>query len=411
MRKYILSVMVPIMAILFVGCASDGPKLPKVDLDIKKANMKIYVDNSLDKEKQKRVRDAFVYALRKMIKNNEFKLVKTKGYVDNTPFDVFDLRRDKIVHYGEKKFYTDGERYSHVYEFAPFYWVNLYNFIFDGKHELGKDFFGSNEYYKTDTHYTLKKIGDSSFEVKGFKTKREAIDIYLQILRDSCTYGESNFPKYAKEYLKNTKAGVDWTIWLYSKNIALYDPDELAENNKLILRPTILDASKKYQLKALLEQKHYTVVNNPKDANIIIYIKNLAFGSAREINHDSKTITNNLKHIKIRHPYTASQASFDYAQAATSFASMGTSGGNAMAGVSAALGVLSMFDTSEYDITSLDYVSIFVNGKNMINTVVSPRLYKIKEEKENFVYGIGAKVSMLNYASAMEILKLLQNTK
>lgn len=409
MKNLILSIVIGVTILLFTGCTST-PKIPKLNYGMKKADMKIYVDNSLDKDKQKRVRDAFVYAIRKMIKNNQFKMVKTKGYVGEGSWSVFDLRKDKDIHHNGKKFYGKGDINVNVYEFAPFYYVNLYNFVFDGKHKLGKDLFGSNEYYKTNTRYTLKKIGDSSFEVKDFKTKREAIDIYLQILRDARinrNFGKPIFENYVKEYLKKTDCEVDWTTFLYSNNIVLYDPDELATNGRLILRPTVLDSSKKYQLKSLLRQKHYIVVDKPKGANLIISVQNLAFGEARSINYDSTIIKNNLKHIKIINPYTASQASYDYGQAATSFSSMNTPSGNTMAGVSAALGVLSMFDTSEYNITSLDYVSIFVKGKNIYNTVVSPRELKILEKAKSCKYGIGRLVSTINYASALEIVKLL----
>ena len=406
--KHLMSIITVVaVMLLFSGCVNSMPKPPaKVDLGIQKKDMKIYVDNTLDKEKQKRVRDALVYSLRKMIKNNQFKLVKTKGYKGISDWDTVVPRLEREITY-HNGFQAFGGYNVHVYEFGPFHYVNLYNIIFDGKHDLGGDLFGSDNYYKTVPHYTIKKIGDTAFEVKGFKNVEEAVDIYLQIIRnsnDNETFGHSYFKSYIREYLKKTKAGIDWTCNLYYTNIVRYDPYELSEHHRLILRPTILEASKKYQLIQLLKQKHYTVVDNPKDANVIISVQNLAFGPRDRMHIDSKIITNKIKNMRIVDP---NQASFEYAQAGADFASMNTPTSNTMAGASVALGLLSLFSTSEYDITTIDYVSIFVNGKNLLNRVITPKLYSIEEEADNFKYGIAMNVGILNYASAMEIEKLL----
>jgi len=410
MKKVILSVMVGAVFLLFTGCA-DNPRPIKVNLGLKRSAMKIYVDNTLDKDKQKRVRDAMVYAISKMLKKDQFKLVKTKGYIGEGAWDLIDLRNDKYISYDGKYLSSISvDRNVNVYEFDYFHYVNLYNFMFDRKHKLTGDSFDSVEYYKRKPQYTLKKIGDTAFEVKGFKTPKEAIDIYLQILRfanEDETFGHSNFKDYIREYMKEkTDVGVDWTTGLYYGNMVRYDPYELAVNKRLILKPTILEASKKYQLKSLLDTYGYTVVNEPKDANIIISIQNLAFGEARRVNFDKKIITNRLKNKRFEtiNPNVAGE----YGMATTNFASMHTSAGNAMSGVSAALGVLSLFDSSEYNTISLDFVSIFAKGKNVYNGIVSPKIYTIKQLQSNFKYGIGIRVSMLNYASALEILKILK---
>ena len=371
------------IVVLFSGCASNNPTPQKVDLGIKKANMRIYVDNTLDRNKQKRVRDAFVYAIKKIIKNDEFKLVKTKGYIGESDWNLVKLRRDKDITYDGKFFRGEPDKNVNVYEFDYFNYVNLYNFIFDREHKLIGDYFDSVEYYKTVPHYTLKKIDDTALEVKGFKTKKEAIDIYLQILRFSKEnehFGSSPFKEYIREYMKKTDVGIDWTTNLYYTNILRYDPYELAVNKRLILKPTILEASKKYQLELLLEQNYYTVVSDPKDANIIISVQNLAFGEARSVNDDSRIISNRIKNqdIKTINP----NATGEYGLATTNFSSMNTSAGNTMAGVSAALGVLSLFDTSEHNTISLDFVSIFSNGKNIYNGIV----YNTPRKKTNLIF-------------------------
>jgi len=410
MRNLILSVMVGAIVLLFSGCAKNSTPQPlKVDLGLKKDNMKIYVDNTLDIDKQKRVRDAFVYAIDKMINNNKFKLVKTKGYIGEGDWNLVKLRRDRDITYDGKFFRGKPDKNVNIYEFDHFHYVNLYNFIFDREHKLKGDYFDSVEYYKTVPHYTLKKIDNTAFEVKGFKTKKEAIDIYLQILRFSKEnehFGSSAFKEYVREYMKKTDIGVDWTTDLYYKNILRYDPYELAVNKRLILKPTILEASKKYQLESLLEQNYYTVVSEPKYANVIISVQNLAFGETRSIGANSKIISNRIKNrdIKMINP----NATGEYGLATANFSSMNTSAGNTMAGVSAALGIISLFDTSKYDVTSVDFVSIFINGENVYNTIVTPKRYRIKHSFKNLRYGIGIRISMLNHASALEILKLLK---
>jgi len=409
MRNLMLSIMVGVIVLLLSGCANSTPKSPeKVDLGLKKENMKIYVDNTLDKDKQKRVRDAFVYSLKKMIKNNQFKLVKTKGYIGALDWNTIIPRENKKIFYKNKNFHGKYDQNVHTYEFDYFHYIDLYNFVFDKKHKLSGDYFDSVNYYKTKTDYTIKKIGNTAFEVIGFKSLKEAIDIYLQILRDSKeneTFGHSDFKSYIRKYLKEkTDVGIDWTANLYYKNVIIYDARELAVNKRLILKPTILQASKKYQLKQLLKQKHYTVVDDPKEANVIISVQNLAFGSIRSISADSKIITNRIKDMRIIDP---NQAGFEYTQAGVSFASMNTPASNTMAGVSSALSLVSLFDTSEYDITSVDYINIFINGKNILNKIITPKLFNIKGKANKFRIGMRMQVSVLNYATAMEIEKLL----
>ena len=414
MRNFILNVMVGMILLLFSGCVNNSTSKPtKVNLGIKKEYMRIYVDNTLDKDKQKRVRDAFVYGINKMLENNEFKVEKTPGYIGEGNWDLIELQKDRII----KSYKINGknvmkknslERNTNIYKFAPFYYVNLYNFIFNKKQQLSDPgLFNSSSFYKNKNIYKVTKINNNSFEIKGFNTKKEAIDIYLQIMRySSLTYSDL-LEDYMNEYMENhTDVGIDWTKMLYCHNIILYDPLELAENNKLILQPTILDSSKKIQIEALLEEKGFIVVNKPKKANIIISIQNLAYGKIWAINKDSKVIRDRLKlnKLQITNP---NQSRSEYALATTNFTSMGGSTASTVAGISAALGLISIFDTSEYKVTSIDFVSIFINGENKYNFTISTNRFKIDQRKAVMYGGLQAGMDFLNYTIAEEILKKL----
>lgn len=415
MKKSILSVMVGAIVLLLGGCANSSAVKPiKVDLGIKKEDMKIYVDNTLDRDKQKRVRDAFVYALEKMVSNNEFKIEKTPGYIGEDDWEFVGLRSDRTVKYhtnGKKSWYsTLPEENVNVYNFSTFHYVNLYNFIFNKNQNLSNiGFTTTSTFYKNKRDFKIIPIDNNSFEVKGFKTKKEALDIYLQLIRNCSEndyYGDGILEVYMKEYMKqHTDVGIDWTANLYYANAILYDPLELAKNNKLILKPTILESSKKTQLKSLLKQKKYIIVDNPKNANVIISVQNLAFGSIGSIDKDSKIINNRFKsnNVKIINP---SQIAAEYSLASASFSKISGSTASTVAGVSAAIGALNLFSTTKHKITSIDFVNIFINGENKYNFITSTKNYAI-EQKNSVRFGLEKEVDILNYAVSQEILKKL----
>ncbi len=401
-----------VFSLFIIGCTS-SPTPTKVFFknSIKKQNMRIYVDNSMDLHKQEKVVNAFIYALKKI---GKFKVQKTPDYIGRLPWIIKERTSREIIENPDGSFQTKSWlRGYNIANFDNFQYINTYNYKFKPDVTLsdadnGVLSFDKRVFYpKRD--YKISKVDNTSFEISGFKTKKEAIDIWLQLKREIQevhelnTANDNKIYNYIHKYLLETDTGDDYLGYYYGSDLS-FDGKALEFQNKLILRPMILNASLKDMLTQELEKEGYTIVNNIKKANTIIFVQNLFFSRQEFLSFAIKDIQKRFEEKKIK-IVNVSDLAYSLTSLGESFNNAGYSN---LGAISAALGVLSLFDTSEYNYVAVNYVVAFQNGKQIYtDLVVGPQISTVsyKYPPVQSVY------DLINYKQAIKIYSALNGKK
>lgn len=304
MKKMLLVLALAMVSILITGC-NKQPKVaeninteePVLKFSIPAKEMKIYVDNSLDINVQEGMVDAYVNALNDV---DGFKAEVSPGYIGKTDWELleFDLT------YPER---DDGRIYTYdtnlnYPKFTTLRHINTYNHKFNDKVKLFNEdhgvFFSSVKHYE-DRKYTAKKIDAKSFEIFGFNSKKEAVDIYIQLLRDGYEFKANPLRKRLWKEASNRPLNT-----YYNGTGLKFDGEALEKEGRLIIVPRIMDFSMKDNLITLLKHNGLTVVNDPKDANLVIIVHNLLFEAKKHVAKPGMAnVIAMLKNDKIKLPH------------------------------------------------------------------------------------------------------------
>jgi hypothetical protein len=370
MRKVIVTAIAVIGAILLSGCAIQGPggapkkvekKIPLGD----KSSIIAYVDNTMDQVKQEKMVDTAVWAVNKA---GNFRVAVAPGYIGKTTLMIdtsteqgrLNALWSRGSYFASFGFGTKVETFNQMYDQGT--WADEV-----GMNENG--IFSSATYYQ-DRHYRAIKLDNKSFEITGFKTKREAVEIFFQI--DKLTSDNATFN--SDDWYKRVKAK---TIHKYGFNDFLsastgcyvggfgykYDGEKLEKENRLIITPRILEYSIKEMLEKRLEENGIKLTQNPKEANTIFVVQNLHLSLLKNLHSAYLSLKSRIKNGNIKIPTPEHVIANDFTQTGVNFMQ---SGHSTLGAAGLALGALALLDTRGYDFLSkIDLVSVFYKGENI----------------------------------------------
>lgn len=392
MRNFILSVMVGATVLLFSGCqVRIGPPPPAepVKLSIVKKDMKIYIDNSLDLDKQKRAVDAFVSAFKD---TKKFKVEITPGYLGSENFyDIFKKRYIYDKKHREKTILgtVDGKT-----KFTYFVFTNTYNYKFSKDISLLDENNGllsldKRKFYPI-KKYKIRKLDNKSFEIIGFDSIKEALDIWLEIKR---TF---NHKRANEELFTNLEKNIDdWTQY-YKNYYVDFNAELLQQQHRLIISPTILETSMKDTLSEYLKNHKYNVVEKKEDANIIFTVQSLLFSSKQTASQLNIKLEKRIKNTKLYLP-DSTDTSTKMAYAANSYSN------STLKGATTGLAALSMLSTSKHNLIALTFVNVFENGKHVYGTIAGTKkalTWRAPLE--------GPRIQLLQYVNAEDLIKQMK---
>lgn len=206
----------------------------QLDKPIKKT--KVYVNNELDEDRNNKIMDAIYNGL----KNGELKKINFDGRVK---------KKKESTSMNLRHFYINNVDTMSV---GPYYIVPCLMLCEDKE---------------LDATSIIKK--DNQIIVKNFNSPEEILKAYPGILDELYDRGEGNSYEIVENF------GVHVPLSLNEKSY---------EEKKLIMDDTYL---KMYTLKTDLEkqlkEKGFAITNNPEDADIEMYVENLAFGKIKII--------------------------------------------------------------------------------------------------------------------------------
>lgn len=271
--------------LLFSGCSCTGgtlcpnsyPKEPESMYILKMQSLdqnktKVYVDNSLDRAKNRLFIETFSEAINThgvwedvYVSESSFIKKDMEFYTINHPMFNNKIQEEIVPNYIAK--------------------ITMDHYALSGNYVFKKYISYSNSgIVKTSTKYPAHKytsviLDDKRLEIKGFESEKEAVDLFLYIVDSTIKFGfdedftktiESTFKAKGLEFLDPTK---------YYGGMALeFDPIALDKENRLIIK-SVLDY---YSLKLPLQNEligNVQVVDNAKEADLIIVVNNLAYTS------------------------------------------------------------------------------------------------------------------------------------
>lgn len=405
MKKVMLVAFLATLSIMVTGCTTQ-PKVgdvkePVLKLTIPAKDMKIYVDNSMDVAKQENIVDVYVKALNTV---EGFKVEITPGYIGKSDWDLLEFGLE-----------FDGEEDGRVYtydknlnypQFSFYQNINTFNHMFSDEVRLSNENHGiifSNEKYYEEKSYKAKKLDAKSFEITGFDSEKEALDIYIHLLRCAREYDLDNPLKKKIASMPETK----WPLHVFYHGTGLrFDGEALEKEGRLIIIPRILDYSMKDNLITMLKHNGIAVVDNPKDANVVILVHNLLFEVKKHAALGMRAIEKMFRDDKIEVPHQKFKKVDSFTRAGANF----MQAGHTKAGYAGlALGALSLLDTSGYKyLYNVHLISYYENGTNIFNGIeksfVVPKSGETKSINR-FVVDLG------NYVITDKVIENLHNAR
>ena len=266
------------------GCASSGPKLPPgtpVDANgapILKIELgkKYYVDNTEDKALQRKMTEALVVAINENPDELEADAIEK----------FYGISNDKSC--GESESYTTAMRnglkmnlhgridvrgkksnshcgYTNII-FSNF--VCTYEYRYK-RHPLTIFGLGGEPYGHK---YSAKMIDGGHFEIAGFESEKEAIDIYLLLHKRLTDVASDMWETVEEKFGKNYDPS-----HFFQRPLLDLDIDALRNEKRLVLKVQILDASLKKPLEDLVLQTGGEATDNAAGADVIVAVKLIGY--------------------------------------------------------------------------------------------------------------------------------------
>ena len=349
-----LSILLPTFAtVMLSGCVT-APKEPFALPQEPQKNISVYVDNSYDVERQENAVDSYVWAI------NNTRSFKVE--INPEPIKIDSLIMTK------KRATADISCLNRVY-FSKlvdhiFFVTHNYSYGDYTFEKLGRkiDFYAKN--------YSAVKLDDKSFEIKGFTSKKEAMDIFIQLMRSTYKdqsgfiYDVVNTPKFSKNI-----SNEDWDFDTYLPGRGFrYDPVALDDENRLIIIPRILDYSLKNQFLNVLMAEGYNIVEKKEDAQLLIKTSFLYYGTKvdGELAFDRIIKKQNKEIAQVKKDDTAKETEHFANEAAWSSRAGNSNMAKGFVGIGA-INIASKFlEGNKYDGYLVSYADISLNGKEIL---------------------------------------------
>lgn len=404
MRKVMLVAFLATLSIMVTGCTKQpelGAKEPVLKFSIPAKEMKIYVDNSMDIAKQENIVDTYVKALNNV---DGFKVEITPGYIGKTDWSLLKFNQKLPVQEDGREYIYDLN--ANYPSFNYYQNINTFNHVFSDKVKLADEnhgiFVDTAKYYEN-KKYTAKKLDAKSFEIVGFDSEKEALDIYIHLLRCAREYVLNN---PLKKYIAKMPEA-RWPLDIFYHGTGLrFDGEALEKEGRLIIIPRILDFSMKDNLVTLLKHEGFSVVDSPKDANLVILVHNLLLEPKKNAASGMRSIADMFKDNKIDIPHEKFAKVSSFTKTGADFMQSGhTNAGYA----GLALGALSLLDTSGYKhMYDVQLVSYYENGKNIFNSI-EKHIVTVNDKRGRAV--IPYVSDLLNYEIASNIIKGIHSAR
>lgn len=403
-KNILMGIVAILVGIVFTGCGLAKPKVPEnapIVTGIVKEDLKVYIDNSADIDKQKRAVAGYIEAFNK---TKEFKVVNTSGLQEQFSWEYVGAKKQTI---NSIPYYIVKEpKQAKFYAFRK---IQTYFFDFENTDIAGNFIAISSSTLHNAKPYNAKPYGEHAFEITGFDSKKEAFDIYLQLLRETIRVdgdkNENTFHAYLKEIGESGYLGWDWKpTAFYAAQPLRIDPELLDNDNRLIIYPTILDASLKESLSNVLKYESINVVQKPKEANFIIKTTNILFEASRDIRKKEgakETLKKNHKKIKEILGTSLEKKAIDHVYSGKNFADLGHKN---LGGAMMALGTIGLLNSTRNNITTMHYVSMFDKEKSIFSGYVNPPNKITIKPKIAYQAGL---VYFLNYKTSKNLVSRL----
>ena len=261
---------------LLSGCATtqtNVPPQPKA-----KKNISVYVDNTLDMERQKNAVETYVWA----INNTDSFKVEINQEPNILPLDI-----KKNLLKNSNIYCESGYKEARLLPYTKFI---TYNYEYpDGS--LLEENMKQRKYY--DKKYIAKAIEDDSFEIIGFSSKIEAMDIYIELMRSTLLRNDKfDYSLYnAPDPINKLSSIHYWMLGMFYPGRGLvFNPYALENENRLIITPVIKLYSQKYHTEYALNSEGYTITDDVQKADMVIRVENLFYGTSKELKYASPQI-------------------------------------------------------------------------------------------------------------------------
>ncbi|KIM05694.1 MAG: hypothetical protein KU29_09735 [Sulfurovum sp. FS06-10] len=351
---------------LFSGCATTQKELFVLPQEPQK-NITVYVDNSLDLERQKNAVETYVWT----INNTDSFRVEINKEPKVTPLDIKLTRTTSYL--------TCESNIKDSYLLPNIKFVTYNYEYYDKLLAPERDI---NYYEKK---YTAIKLDDSSFEIKGFSSKKEAMDVFVELMRS--TYDANYFANSQSKapMPKEKEYSIDyWRLnMFYPGRGVVFDPYALENENRLVVKPIIEAYSLKKHLINVLQAGGYSVVDKREDAQMLISVQNLYFGTTKDLQNSLPIINSRLN--KESKQQESSKNLAKETESLTNQASLASDLGNnnlakGMVGVAAANLVLNLFSSDgRYDGYFISSMRVEYKGKEILDI---PNFMKLENSGE-----------------------------
>ncbi|WP_374543338.1 hypothetical protein [Flavobacterium sp.] len=278
---------------LLTGCATAQKE---VAVPKPKKNIDVYIDNTADLERQKNAVETYVWAI------NDTDSFKVEVNADPKVYPL-NIKRNLVK--GTTIYCDENIKKSKLLPSAEFVTFNYEypDYLMDQTRITVK--YQDKKFY--DKKYSAKVLENESFEIIGFDSKKEALDIFIELMRS--TTQEYKFNLVSTELIstgvfseqRKTKTEPNKFIlalhkapkptneiysidyWDLSQFFPgrgfVFDPYALENENRLIVTPIIKLYSLKHQLLETLVANGYNVVDEPQKASLLISSETLYYGS------------------------------------------------------------------------------------------------------------------------------------
>lgn len=278
---------------LLTGCATAQKE---VAVPKPKKNIDVYIDNTADQERQKNAVETYVWA----INNTDSFQVEINAEPKVYPLNIKrNLVKGTTIYCDENikksKLLPDVDFVTYNYEYP--------NVLMD--HTRIKVKYQDKKFY--DKKYSAKILENESFEITGFNSKKEAMDIFVELMRSTTQEYKHNlistelvstgvFAEQLKTKTepnkfvlalhnapkpKNELYSIDyWDFSLfYPGRGFVFDPYALENENRLVITPIIKLYTLKHHLLETFVTNGYNVVEDPQQAKMLVNIENLYYGT------------------------------------------------------------------------------------------------------------------------------------
>lgn len=344
-------------ALFFSGCSCTGgtlcpnsyPKEPESMNILKMQSLdqnktKVYVDNSLDRAKNRLFIEAFNEAINTHTSWDDVSVSEAAYNKKDTEF--LSKQQPKFNEKIEQSLYE-----SYIAK------VTMDHYAMSGNHMYRKNMpYNSDGKARTSVkypahNYTSVVLDDTHLEIKGFENEKEAVDLFLYLVDATIKFGTDEKFTETIEKTFQTKGTSLLDPTKYYAGMALeFDPIALDKEGRLIIK-SVLDY---YSMKIALEKELSTkmqIVNDAKDADMIIAVNNLTYTSLITTSKENieKIQTQDMTqmidtHIKSTSNNSVNQAGMSLHTLSTNTAGSAQARGatGAIAGAELALSVLSI---------------------------------------------------------------------